>query len=195
MESKGLQRREMKILKCVKCGKGYVFDSVSQKCPDCHGALKKETIVTVEHTREYQVKIRSMEPEDIGAIFEIDRRLTGIERAVTHADLITGDLGHALDLSFVAEVANQVVGFLLARHAYIGEPVVEAGLIQGLGVDPDYSRQGIATKLLNSLLERCRSKGPKIVRVILSERDSQMEGFFSYMGFRRAQLIVYDKLL
>ncbi len=196
MERKeGPQRKEIKILKCVRCGKEYVFDSVSQNCPDCHGALKKETLVIIEHAREYKVKIRPMEPGDIGVIFEIDRRLTGIERAITHADLITQDLGGTLDLSFVAEVGNQVVGFLLARHAYVGEPVVEAGLIQGLGIDPDYSRQGIATKLVNSLLDRCRSKGPKTVRVVLSERDSRMEGFFSYMGFRRAQLIVYDKIL
>ena len=194
-EKEGAQGKEMKILKCVKCERVYIFDSVSEHCPDCHGTLKKETIATVEHPKEYQVKIRPMEPGDIGVIFEIDRRLTGIERAITHADLITRNLGETLDLSYVAEVGNQVVGFLLAWHAYVGEPVVEAGLIQGLGVDPDYSRHGIATKLVNSLLDRCRSKGPKTVRVILSERDSRMEGFFSYMGFRRAQLIVFDKIL
>jgi predicted N-acetyltransferase YhbS len=194
-EKEGTQQKETKILKCVKCGKVYIFDSVSEHCPDCHGALRKETIVAVEHPKEYQVKIRPMEAGDIDVVFEIDRRLTGIERAITHAELITGDLGETLDLSFVAEVSNQVVGFILARHAYVGEPVVEAGLIQGLGVHPDYSRHGIATKLVNSLLDRCRSKGPKTVRVILSERDSRMEGLFSYMGFRRAQLIVFDKIL
>ncbi len=196
MESaKKPQRKEMEILKCANCGKEYIFDSVSQNCPQCKGTLKKETILTVEQAGQYEAKIRPMEPGDIGAIFEIDRRLTGIERAITHTDLITRDLGGTLDLSFVAEVGDEVVGFLLARHAYVGEPVVEAGLIHGLGVDPDYSRLGIATRLVNSLLERCRSKGPKTVRVILSERDSRMEGFFSYMGFRRAQLIVYDKVL
>lgn len=46
MERKeGPERKEVKILKCVKCGKEYIFDSVSRNCPGCKGALKKETVV------------------------------------------------------------------------------------------------------------------------------------------------------
>ncbi len=30
-----LKQKEVKILKCEKCGKEYVFDSISQKCPEC----------------------------------------------------------------------------------------------------------------------------------------------------------------
>jgi rubrerythrin len=40
-----LKQKEVKILKCVKCGKGYVFDVLSQKCPECGETLKKETIL------------------------------------------------------------------------------------------------------------------------------------------------------
>jgi len=43
MERKeGPERKEVKIL---KCGKEYIFDSVSRNCPGCKGALKKETVV------------------------------------------------------------------------------------------------------------------------------------------------------
>ena len=100
-----------------------------------------------------------------------------------------------LDLSFVAEVSGQVIGFILARQAYVGEPVAEVGLIQIPGVDPDYWRQGIGTKLVNALLERCRSKRLKTVRMMVNERDSQLQGFFASMGFRRGQLIDYTKTL
>jgi predicted N-acetyltransferase YhbS len=192
-EQEGTQSTQMKALKCLGCGKVYIYDKVSGHCPDCHGTLTIETITTVAHPRDYHVRIRPMEPGDIGAIVEIERKLTGIVRAASHADLIRGELGATSDLSCVAEIGGQVAGFLLARHAYVGEPVIEAGLIQGMGVDPEYARYGVATKLVNSLLDRCRTKGPKTVRVVLSERTSQMEGFFSYMGFRRAQLVVYDK--
>ena len=136
-----------------------------------------------------------MEHEDITAVLAIDRRITGVRRAVTYTDLITGDLGKVLDLSVVAEVAGEVVGFILARHAYVGEPVVEVGLIQILGVDPDYWGQGIASKLMNALLERCQSKGLKTVRVMLNEADSQLHGFFSHSGFRRGHLIDFTKTL
>ena len=144
---------------------------------------------------ENRLRIRPMEPEDISDILEIDRKITGVRRAVTYTDLITGDLGGVLDLSLVAEVSGQVTGFILARHAYVGEPVVEAGLIQILGVDPDYWGQGIASKLVNALLEHCRSRSLKTVRVMINGRDSQLQGVFASMGFRRGHLIDYTKTL
>ena len=144
---------------------------------------------------EGKVVVRPMEPEDITGVLEVDRKISGVQRSITYTDLITGDLGGELDLSFVAEVSGRVSGFLLARRAYVGEPVAEVGLIQILGVDPDYWRQGIATSLTNALLERCQSMGPKTVRIMVNEGDSQLQGFFSRMGFRRGQLIDYTKTL
>jgi ribosomal protein S18 acetylase RimI-like enzyme len=136
-----------------------------------------------------------MEHEDIDSVLAIDRKITGVRRAVTYTDLITGDLGGVLALSVVAEVNGQVAGFILARRAYVGEPVTEAGLIQILGVDPDYWRQGIATKLVNALLDTCRSKKLSAVRIIIDERDSQLQGLFEHLGFRRGELIDYTKTL
>jgi len=142
-----------------------------------------------------RVRIRPMEHEDIDSVLAIDRKITGVRRAVTYTDLITGDLGGVLALSVVAEVNGQVAGFILARRAYVGEPVTEAGLIQILGVDPDYWRQGIATKLVNALLDTCRSKKLSAVRIIIDERDSQLQGLFEHLGFRRGELIDYTKTL
>jgi len=151
--------------------------------------------MTAVERRESKIRIRPMEPEDIDNVLVIDRKISGVRRAVTYTDLITGDLGGVLDLSFVAEVDGQVAGFILARLAYVGEPVMEVGLIQILGVDPDYWRQGIATKLVNVLLERCQSKALKTVRIMVNERDSQLQGLFQRMGFRRGQLIDYTRTL
>ena len=142
---------------------------------------------------EGKIIIRSMEPEDISGVLEVDRKISGVQRAITYTGLVTGDLGGVLDLSFVAEVSGRVTGFILARRAYVGEPVTEVGLIQILGVDPDYWRHSIATKLANALLERCRSVGLKTVRIMVNESDSQLQGFFAQMGFRRGQLIDYSK--
>ena len=144
---------------------------------------------------EPKVRIRPMEHEDIDSVLAIDRKITGVRRAVTYTDLITGDLGGVLALSVVAEVNGQVAGFILARRAYVGEPVTEAGLIQILGVDPDYWRQGIATKLVDALLDTCRSKKLSAVRIIINERDSQLQGLFEHLGFRRGELIDYTKTL
>ncbi len=151
--------------------------------------------MSVIEREEGKVRIRPMEPEDIDSVLAIDRKISGARRAVTYTDLITGDLGGVLDLSFVAEVNGQVAGFILARRAYVGEPVTEVGLIQILGVDPDYWRQGIASKLVNVLLDTCQSKKLNAVRIMVNQRDSQLQGLFAHMGFRRGQLIDYTKTL
>ncbi len=151
--------------------------------------------MTAIERKEGKIRIRPMEPEDIDSVLAIDRKISGVRRAVTYTDLITGDLGGVLDLSFVAEVDGQVAGFILARRAYVGEPVTEVGLVQILGVDPDYWRQGIASKLVAALLDTCQSKKLNAVRIMVNERDSQLQGLFAHMGFRRGQLIDYTKTL
>ncbi|MBN1367084.1 MAG: GNAT family N-acetyltransferase [Dehalococcoidales bacterium] len=150
--------------------------------------------MTTQQNIKGKITIRSIEYGDIDTIFDIDKILLGEDRAATMIDLLTEDLAGAQDLSFVAEVDGRVVGFILARHTYIGEPVVEAGLIQGLGVQPLYQKRGIATQLVGALIEYACSQNLKTIRIIISERDSRMEGFFSSMKFNRAQQIVYDKV-
>jgi predicted N-acetyltransferase YhbS len=136
-----------------------------------------------------------MEPEDIDAVLAVDRKITGQRRAVTYTDLITGDLGSVLSLSFVAEVNGEVVGFILAQQAIVGEPVTEVGLIQILGVQPEYWHQGIATKLVDALLEACSKRGLNAVRIWVNESDSQLQSLFEKLTFRRGHLIDYTKTL
>jgi ribosomal protein S18 acetylase RimI-like enzyme len=144
---------------------------------------------------EPKVRIRPMADEDVDSVLAIDRKITGKRRAVTYTEMITGDLGGVLALSLVAEVNGEVKGFILARRVYVGEPPIEVGLIQILGVDPGYQRQGIASKMVNAFLDACRFKKLHAVRIMINERDSQLQGLFEHLGFRRGELIDYTKSL
>ncbi len=143
--------------------------------------------------QQAKVKIRPMEPEDISAIFEVDQKISGVQRALTYRDLVREALGGQIDMSFVAEVDNQFVGFVMAYLTYVREQVSEACVIQIFGVDPQYQRQGIASKLIQALLDKCRSKKIKLVRVMIDERDSELQGFFKRLGFDRDRYIDYSK--
>ena len=145
----------------------------------------------MDRNTKAKIKVRPMEPEDITGVLEIDHKIMGEKRAVTYQDLVAGDLGGELDLSYVAEAGDKVVGFIMARHAFFGAPPVEAGFIQIMGVDPDYQGQGIALELVRALLQHCSNKGPKLLRVMVNERDTQLGGFFAHVGFRRGQTIEY----
>jgi len=140
-----------------------------------------------------KIRVRPMEPEDIDSVLAIDSKITGVRRAATYTDLIIGDLGKIPDLSFVAEVNGEVQGFVLARRAYFGEPFTEVGLIQILGVDPDHWRQGIATQMVNALVEACQDKKLNAVRIMVDENDDQLQHLFQRLGFRRGKLIDYTK--
>jgi len=142
-----------------------------------------------------EVKIRPMEPEDIDGILEVDRKISGVQRAITYRDLVQEVLGGEVDMSFVAEVENQFVGFVLAYLTYVREQITEACVIQIFGVDPKYQRQGIASKLIQALIDRCRSKNIKLVRVMLEERDSELQSLFKRLGFDRSHYIDYSKIL
>jgi ribosomal protein S18 acetylase RimI-like enzyme len=142
-----------------------------------------------------KIRVRPMEPEDIDSVLAIDSKITGVRRAATYTDLIIGDLGKIPDLSFVAEVNGEVQGFLLARRAYFGEPFTEVGLIQILGVEPDYWRQGIATQMVNALVETCQDKKLNAVRIMVDESDDQLQSLFQRLDFRRGKLIDYTKTL
>jgi ribosomal protein S18 acetylase RimI-like enzyme len=142
-----------------------------------------------------KVNIRPMVAEDMGFIIDIDQKLTGVQRAIDHTDIVTTDLGEAHDLSFVVELNGTVIGFILARQVYVGEPAVETCAIQIIGVDPAYGRQGIATKLVDYLVQRCNSKKIRSIRVTVSNKDSKMEGFFKHIGFKQAPVKVYNKVL
>lgn len=149
--------------------------------------------MTATERGKSKIRVRPMEPEDIDSVLAIDSKITGVRRAATYTDLIIGDLGKIPDLSFVAEVNGEVQGFVLARRAYFGEPFTEVGLIQILGVDPDHWRQGIATQMVNALVETCQSKKLNAVRIMIDESDDQLQHLFQRLGFRRGKLIDYTK--
>jgi ribosomal protein S18 acetylase RimI-like enzyme len=149
--------------------------------------------MTTTEREKSKIRVRPMEPYDIESVLAIDSKITGVRRAATYTDLIIGDLGKIPDLSFVAEVNGEVQGFILARRAYFGEPFTDAGLIQTLGVDPDHWRQGIATSLINTLVETCQEKKLNAVWIMLDESDELLRSLFKRSGFRRGKLIDYTK--
>jgi len=142
-----------------------------------------------------EVRIRPMEPEDINGILDVDRKISGAQRAITYRDLVREALGGEVDVSFVAEIDNQFVGFVLAYLTYVREQISEACVIQIFGVDPKYQKQGVASKLIRALIEKCRTKKIKLIRVMLDERDGDLQGFFKRLGFDRGRYVDYSKTI
>ncbi|MBI2859169.1 MAG: GNAT family N-acetyltransferase [Chloroflexi bacterium] len=118
-----------------------------------------------------------------------------LTRPVSYVDLISGDVSELLDLGLVAEVGGHVRGFILGRVVPVGEAATKVGEVLILGVHPDYWRKGIATRLVNAIGEKFRSKGIRSARIEIDRRDTEMIHFFERTGFTVGQRIEYSKVL
>ena len=152
-----------------------------------------------------EVKIRPMERGDIDAMLAVygkirEEKIPGVKRsrlsyrgAMTFDEVASTNPGGPLDLSCVAEVNGEVVGFIWGRLAFAGIPVDEVGIIHLIIVDPDYQKQGIASKLVDALVKRCQDRGVKTVRAVIDERHWELKDYFQKLGFQRSELVIYTR--
>ena len=143
--------------------------------------------------KESEIRIRRMTPDDIETIMSIDRKISGLDRSLTYDinDVIRGKI----ELSFVAEVNDKVVGFILSSLAYVPDEISEACIIQIMGVDPDCWRRGIASKLVQTLLDAARSKKIRMIKIMIDKKDSELTGLFEHLGFKQGRFIDYSRIL
>jgi ribosomal protein S18 acetylase RimI-like enzyme len=139
------------------------------------------------------VNIRLMTRSDIHAVLILDRKMSEGRGVLSYKDMAATDPGGPLDLSFVAEVEGKVIGFLMARLAYLMIPFTEVCILQGIVVDPDYQGRGIGGKLLDELLDHCHAEGINTIRAIVPSGNKKLSLFVEAHGFRRSTIVNYDK--
>jgi ribosomal protein S18 acetylase RimI-like enzyme len=147
----------------------------------------------MSNAKKDTINIRPMTRSDIHAVLALDRKAFGTHGLLTYKDMATIDPGGPLDVSFVAEVGGNIIGFVIARLAYVMVPFTEVCLIQGIFVDPDYQNRGIGSKLFRELLGYCQAEGINTVRTLVEEHNDELRRFVERLGFRRSAIVNYDK--
>ncbi len=137
--------------------------------------------------------IRHMTRQDIDAALSLDRKFGKGPNSLSYKDMVTTDPGGPLDLSFVAEVAGTIVGFVIARLTYMMVPLTGICLLHSILIDPDYQMRGIGVRLLGELVSHCQEEGINTIRSLVEERNNELRRFVEKMGFRRSTVINYDK--
>lgn len=141
-----------------------------------------------------EVIVRRMTRGDIDTILALDAKIGEGKSKVSYRDLVVTDPGGALDFSFVCEYNGKVIGFVLARLAYIGLPLIGTCVIGAVAVDPEYQEQGIGSKMVNKVLDRCYDEDVPRARALINEEDSDLARFFQRLSFHRSKVINYDNL-
>lgn len=140
---------------------------------------------------EYQ--IRTVRPEDLGAVCSIENRCFPEAEAATRAAFETR-IALFPQRFFVAETPKgRIVGLIngcCTDQPILGDELYEPDCphslenpwqtVFGLAVDPDYQHQGIARKLMAALVDAAKQGGQK--GVILTCKKEKI-GFYESMGY------------
>jgi ribosomal protein S18 acetylase RimI-like enzyme len=139
------------------------------------------------------VSIRPMTPSDIHAVLALVRKISKGHAPLSCEDMAATDLGGPLNVSFVAEVGDNIIGFVMSRLAYVMIPFTKVCILQGILVDPDYQSRGIGVRLLGKLVGYCQDKGINTIRALVPEGNDELKHFVERLGFRRSTIVNYDK--
>jgi len=136
------------------------------------------------------VKIRAFKTEDLDAIVKIDERVLGEDRKNYWERKLTLMNSKSSQVSLVAEVGGEVVGFILGDVSGWEFGVPETiGWMDTIGVDPAYQKKGIATALARELIKNLRAIGVRTIYTLVSWDDWDLLQFFHAMGFTRGDMI------
>jgi len=137
-----------------------------------------------------KVKIRGLTIKDLPAIIEIDRKVLGKPRPEYWKRKIEVSEFRPPLASLVAEIDGKVIGFILGDVSgwEFGVPD-NTGMIETVGVDPAFQRQGIARLLTEELIRSFKLNGVRKINTLVEWNDWDLLQFFYAMGFERGRRV------
>jgi ribosomal protein S18 acetylase RimI-like enzyme len=141
--------------------------------------------------------VRSMQAEDLAEIVRIDSHITGRNReSYIKTKLAEALSDSAIRVSLTARLEGILAGYLMARTD-LGdfgrtEPVA---VIDTIGVDPGFTRRGVAHALLSQLFVNLGALRIERVETVVAPRDFALLGFLYDVGFMPSQRLAFVRRL
>ena len=147
-------------------------------------------------TRTCGIVVRQMQLEDLPAVFALGQKLFTAEDLPTlyrcwDDDELMQLFGSAQETCFVAVAGDRVVGFALGSLMQKRGSAWRYGWLEWLGVDPAFSRHGIATRLLRQMTRMFVQRDARIMLVDTDEANEAALAFFRKIGFGQELRHVY----
>ena len=149
--------------------------------------------------RRPEIEIREMEIEDLAAVFKLGEKLF---KARTVPNLYrTWDEYEVIDFfgadsndAYVADMDGTIVGFALGYVVTKRNSAWKYGYLVWLGVEPEFQRFGIATRLFKEIRDAMLEEGVRIVFIDTEADNTDSLKFFSHMGFGKPEEHLYLSL-
>jgi len=139
--------------------------------------------------------VRSIKIEDADDIGRIQSSITKSPAKIDFRQVIEEQVQRDKGASFVAEVDNRIVGFMISYIVYGGFGLEKSAWIATLGVDPQFMGQGIGKRLAKEILRVCQDRGIKHVFTSVRWDSVDLLSFFKTLDFDRSNFINLRKEL
>ena len=139
--------------------------------------------------------VRSIKIEDADDIGRIQASITKSPAKIDFRQVIEEQVQGDKDASFVAEVDNRIVGFMISYIVYGGFGLEKSAWIATLGVNPQFMGQGIGKRLAKEILRACQDRGIKHVFTSVRWDSVDLLSFFKTLDFDRSNFINLRKEL
>lgn len=142
------------------------------------------------------VEIRPMRLEDLPQVYELGQRLFTAEKLPTlyrswDEDEVMKLFSAEQETCLVAVVHDKVVGFALGSLMQKRGSAWRYGWLEWLGVDPAWSRRGVASRLVRQLTSLFIERDARIMLVDTDEANEPALAFFRKLGFGQELRHVY----
>ena len=126
--------------------------------------------------------VRVADSADIGAVSELDERITGLAKPDYWRASFANFSGRPDGYFLIAEADGRFCGFIIGeiRAWEFGSP--PCGWIFAIGVDPGQRLRKVGSHLFATLTQRMRADGVKTVRTMLGRDDALNMSFFRSQG-------------
>ena len=145
-------------------------------------------------TTNESIIIRKMKESDIDSISTMDKRISGVFRP----EMWKAEIEHYLknnSIGIVAEIQEQVVGFMIGTmHPWLFG-IENGGWIEVLGVHPDHTAKGVGKKLGNKLFKEFKNHNIEVVYTCVEWTSSDLLEFFRTLEMTKSDFITLMKKL
>jgi ribosomal protein S18 acetylase RimI-like enzyme len=144
------------------------------------------------------VKIREMCIDDLPEVFHIGESLFSSESfpimyRTWDEYTVTSLFNNNKDLCLVAECNDKVVGFIMGTLIEKPQSPWKYGYVVWLGVRKRYQKSGVASRLYDSLEEKFKDLGVRIVLADIEATNEKALKFFEGKKFERTSIYIWVK--
>ena len=136
-----------------------------------------------------------MKAGDEEAIRRIQSAITGDDELMDFSRQIKDQIDVPEIVGFVAEVDDQIVGYMISRLILGGFGLKKSAWITLMGVDPDFMGQGFGRQLAEETFRVFQEKNVKDVYSSVQWDSTDLLSFFKTLGFERSRFINLNKKL